>query len=192
MSGVTRAIASILSFVPPGISSATAELCALLTAHYADYLPWFLFYTWLHLSVEFLLPYAWPSVYDVLTRKDARKAKEQGLSYACDRAGAARVARNAAVQFVMAVHVSVASLYGLATLQSLQSDLYGATDLTRHLVAVAVGFFVWDSIAVVLDRREFQYIVHGFVCLFVFVGALVRTARKEGGAGPCIFDAQYC
>ena len=176
---LTRSLTTLLSDVPTDVSSTIVELCALFTAHAAEFLPWVFLYTLLHITSEYLLPIVWPSVYDVLTRKDARKAKEQGLSYVCDRAGAARVARNATVQIAMAVHVSLASLYGLATLQSLQYNLYEATNLTRHLVAVAVGFFVWDSIAVVLDRRELQMVVHGFVCLFVFVGALVRGPVRE-------------
>ena len=80
----------------------------------------------------------------------------------------------------MSVHVVAVSLAGYSAAERLRYDWYGETPLTRHLVNVTVGFFVYDVVDVLFfEKWSTEYILHGILCLILFVGGLVR-----GSAAP--------
>lgn len=151
------------------VASVAAELVASFVASAPRVLPWAALYIGLHVVAEFGVPAVAPSLYAPLGRKDGADAR------AC-----ARDARTRIVATVMALHVTVLSLWGLffsAEDAALASDLYGTTPLTRHLVDVAVGYFCWDVAVVLLDRMEAAFLFHGVACLAVFTGALPAAAH---------------
>lgn len=145
------------------------QLGALLVSHASGWAPPLAVYVALHVLFQYIVPACLPSVYDAL---GARKRAAGGP--APSRAELARVGRNALVASAMAVYVSALSIWGLLqpSAAALRADLYAETALTRHLVNVAVAFFLYDCVLVPLDGAGAVFAVHGAACLFVFVGAL--------------------
>jgi hypothetical protein len=157
------------------LASLLEELRGLLHAHAADYLPYFLFYCALAEVFGRLLPALYPSIYDFTAAKAARDGvplPKNAEALAAARGRLAVAMRAAAVASTMAVHVSAGALYGLLSpgiAGALRHSLEAEVPLTRHLVNVAVGFFLWDLVYC-FDSAVF--VVHGVACLAVFAGSL--------------------
>ena len=153
------------------------ELSSSLTTHWSEYMPWFFFYCTLHVIFEYGFPFISPGIYDSLAKRDIRKASEGGRKAAVplDRVRLARQARTSLTSVIMAIHVTSVSLYALTLSKSMQemgdTNLYNSIPLTRHLIAVSVGFFIWDLSIVLLDGMATEYIIHAVACLIVFVAA---------------------
>ena len=157
-----------------------------------DYTPWFLFYCSLHVLFEFGIPFIAPGVYDVLSRRDARKAFEAGRTAPpLNRARLAQQARTSLTSVIMAFHVTSVSLFALTlspSVRALGNNLYGEVPLTRHLINVSVGFFLWDLGIVVLDGMAAEYVIHAVACLLVFAAAQ-RPFLHNMAAVVLLFEA---
>ena len=136
-----------------------------LVEHASGWAPPMLVFLVLHVLCEYGVPLVRPDAYAALgTRKRAAGGSPT-------RAALARIGRNALVASAMAVYVSVLSVAGLLSPSSaaLRVDLYAETPLTRHLVNVAVAFFLYDCVVLVpLDGAGAVFAAHGLGCLFVF------------------------
>jgi len=126
------------------------------------------FYIVLSLAIDATFPLSW---LDALCRHEMGKKHDIKLTDSgreVMRKQKKIQARTSIVATVMAIHVSVLSLYGLLFGPTL--DFFSETPLTRHLVNVAVGFFVWDVLF--CWNQGIVFLAHGLACLAVFLMAL--------------------
>lgn len=172
------------------LSAIATELVTQLRSEFSSYAPFLAFFFALGWLVQHAAPLALgPSLFDALERKTPLPTDPAKLRVA--RAKLAQTTSVRVVACVMAVYVSALSLYGLLSppiAAPLQANLYGETPLTRHLVLVAVGYFLWD-LAVCYDQGA-EFLVHGLACLCVFACAMVRGAAwRVAGARVLLLPA---
>ena len=137
------------------------ELYDLAAANVSSYGGYLLFYIVLSHVIDATIP---NSFLDKLCSKERGKALDVDKLRQTKRISA----RTSIVASVMAIHVSSLALYGLVLGPKL--DFNSETPLTRHLVNVAVGFFMWDVLY--CWDQGWMFLVHGVAALAVFTGAL--------------------
>ncbi|KAF8559660.1 DUF887-domain-containing protein [Imleria badia] len=82
-----------------------------------------------------------------------------------------RTRRNWDVHLVSLVHAVVAVVLASRCLQakSLDDDrAFGTNPDANFLLAIAVGYFIWDALESILHFSEVGFVVHGVACLTIF------------------------
>lgn len=98
----------------------------------------------------------------------------------------ARDGRTKVLCFFMGLYVAAASLRGIldGEFVQLRDDAYSSSPLTRHLCALAAGFFAWDIVVCIIDRENWMYQGHAWTCFLTFFWCLVRAHAGRCNVAP--------
>jgi hypothetical protein len=142
----------------------------------------------IHVLVQYVLPRIFGSgIYDFLGRR--KKLAAAGCEPDEDtRAALAIDMRTKIIGGGVGLYVTLLGLYGMWVSPELETDPYGSTPLSWHLMRVAVSFFVWDLGICVLDRLPLVWYLHGFCCFCVYSASL-RPFLHYMGFVTLVFEA---
>lgn len=149
-------------------SALAAESSAIAAEHWRDIVLWAAFWFGAHGVLQYVVPALVPGVYDFLGRKRAAEGKPMSPSRI------ARDGRTKVLCFFMGLYVAAASLRGIldGEFVQLRDDAFSSSPLTRHLCALAAGFFAWDIVVCIIDRENWMYQGHAWTCFLTFFWCL--------------------